>query len=185
VNVRQAGGESKIVGLGYQARFLFLLLLISAFGTIFLFLYCYSVLTHPITGTYSAVYFVLRNLSGLLLRLLGVSIMAYFLLVGVGVAVLCAFALHKIAGPLYRLERALENYASGDPIRVVFLREGDQLTALARAFNGFVAHFREDRQRWLAMMEHAERLCLQDAAACRAEMGNALTKLSDQLSRYR
>jgi hypothetical protein len=34
-------------------------------------------------------------------------------------------------------------------------------------------------------MEHAERICLQDAATCRAEMEAALARLSESLSRYR
>jgi hypothetical protein len=42
-----------------------------------------------------------------------------------------------------------------------------------------------DRQRWLAIMEDAERLCLQDNATCRAEMEDALARLSELLSRYR
>jgi hypothetical protein len=42
-----------------------------------------------------------------------------------------------------------------------------------------------DRQRWLAIMEDAERLCLQDNDTCRAEMEDALARLSDLLSRYR
>jgi hypothetical protein len=83
------------------------------------------------------------------------------------------------------MERALENYESGHAVKAVFFREGDGLLSLAQAYNRYVACLREDRRRWLATMEHAERLCLQDAATCRAEMEEALARLSELLSRYR
>jgi hypothetical protein len=111
--------------------------------------------------------------------------LAYFLVVSLGIALLSAYTFHKIAGPLYRMERALENYDSGDPVKAVFLREGDKLVSLSRAYNRYVAGLRMDRQRWLAIMEDAERLCLQDTATCRAEMGEAMARLSERLSRYR
>jgi hypothetical protein len=111
--------------------------------------------------------------------------LAYVLVLSVAIALLSGYAIHKIAGPLYRMERALENYESGHAVKAVFLREGDQLVPLAQAYNGFVTRLRDDRKEWLAAMEHAERLCLQDAATCRAEMDSALARLSELLSRYR
>ena len=55
---------------------------------------------------------------------------------------------------------------------------------LARDFNRFVARLREDRNRWIGVMEHADRLCLQDHATCRAEMEKSLSDLVGQLSKY-
>ncbi len=168
----------------YAFRFAALLFLVFALGGAFLLLAFYIVLTQPLPGAYAGIYFALRNLSAFLVPLLVFSMTAYVLLVTVAIAVICGYTFHKIAGPLYRMERALENYESGDSVRAVFLREGDQLLALADAYNGFVARLRDDRKECLIAMEHAERLCLADAAACKAEMAGALSRVSNFLSRY-
>ncbi len=170
---------------GYVARFAMQLLLVAGIGGGILYIAFYLVFIRPLPGTYSGVYFALRNFSALLVPILAFSMLAYVLVLCVAIALISSYAIHKIAGPLYRMERALENYESGDAVKAVFLREGDQLVPLAQAYNGFVTRLRDDRKEWLATMEHAERLCLQDAATCRAEMGSALARLSELLSRYR
>lgn len=185
MSARPSGERTKLTARGYIGRFAALLLLVFSLGGVSLFLAFYIVFTQPLPGTYAGVYFALRNLSAFLVPMLVFSMLAYVLLVSVAVAILCGFTFHKIAGPLYRMERALENYESGDSVRAVFLREGDQLVTLAEAYNGFVARLREDRRGCLEAMEHAERLCLLDATTCRGEMGDALSRLSTLLSRYR
>ena len=170
---------------GIAGRFAMRLLLVIGAGGGILYLGLCLILFRPFPDTYSGTYFALRELSSFLLPLLAVSLSVYFLVVTLGIALLSGYAFHKIAGPLYRMERALENFDSGHAVRAVFLREGDGLVPLAQAYNRYVSSLREDRQRWLSSMEHAERLCLQDAATCRAEMEEALARLSEQLSRYR
>ena len=185
MNSRLAGEVRRVVERGGYGRFATQLLLVVGAGGALLYLAFFLIFTRPLPGAYAGIYFALRNLSAFLVPLLIFSMLAYFLIVSVAVALLSGYAFHKIAGPLYRLERALENYESGDAVKAVFLRRGDQLFSLAHAYNRFVAALRDDRQRWMATMEHAERFCLQDAATCRAEMGEALARLSEMLSRYR
>ncbi|MEK6778268.1 MAG: hypothetical protein AABY80_01250 [Candidatus Deferrimicrobiota bacterium] len=181
----QGGKEAPVVQRRFLGRFLTLLLAILGAGSAALFLAFHVIFSQRLPATYSGVHFALRNLSAFLSPMLAFSTLAYVLAMGVAVAILCGYTFHKIAGPIYRMERAMENYESGDPVKAVFLREGDQLVPLGQAFNVFVARLREDRQEWLAAMEHAERLCLQDAATCRGEMGEALARLLVLLSRYR
>lgn len=169
----------------YLGRFAVLLVLVFCLAGIFLFLALRIALAQPLPGNYSGVYFALVNMSSFMAPLLFFSMTSYVLLVSLAIVVLCGYTLHKIAGPLYRIERTMQNYESGDSVRAVFLREGDQLVALADAYNDFVARLREDRRNSLAAMEHAERFCLMDPATCRAEMEKALIRLSDLLSRYR
>jgi hypothetical protein len=174
-----------MTGRGYAGRFAAMLLLVFSLGGISLFLAFYIILIQPFPPTYAGVYFALRTLSVFLVPMLVFSMLAYALLVSVAVAILCGFAFHKVAGPLYRMERALENYESGDSVRAVFLREGDQLVALAEAYNDFLTRLREGRREWTAAMEHADRLCLLDETTCRAGRKDALARLSALLSRYR
>ena len=161
-----------------------MLLVIVAGGGI-LYLGFSLIFLRPLPDTFSGTYFALRHLSAFLAPFLVFSMLAYFLVVSLGIALLSAYAFHRIAGPLYRMERALENFESGDAVKAVFFREGDGLVSLAQSYNRFVTGLREQRQGWLAAMEHAERLCLQDTDTCKAEMGEALARLSKHLARYR
>lgn len=174
-----------IVERGYQFRFLLLLAFVFAFGAFFLFLAFFVVLSRPLQGDYASVFHALRHLSSFILPIVSFAVLVYVLLVCGLTVVLSVFALHKVAGPLYRMERVTEGFIAGGPTRPVFFRRGDQAAALAEAFNGFLASLREDRGKMLRVMEHAERLCLQDAATCRAEMEKALAEIDSILSRYR
>ena len=185
MNSPPADKGQHIAEQGIAGRFAMRLLLVIGAGGGILFLGFYLIFIRPFPGTFSGTYFALRDLSAFLVPVLVFSMLAYFLVVSLGIALLSGYAFHKIAGPLYRMERALENYDSGHAVKAVFLREGDGLVSLAQAYNRYVAGLREDRQKWLAAMEHAERLCLQEAATCRAEMEEALARLSELLSRYR
>lgn len=179
------GRRGSVPGHGFLGRIAFRLFLVVIAGGALLGLSFLLFFARPLPGTYASVYFALRNLSAFLFPFLAFSVLAYVLVVSLAIAVLSGYAFHKIAGPLYRMERALENYESGHSVKAVFLRQGDQLDSVANAYNRFVAGLREDRQRCLGAMEHAERLCLQDSATCRAEMAEALARLSGSLARYR
>lgn len=169
----------------YQIRFLLRLSLLVAAGTVFLFLVLYTLFSRNLSGDYPSVFYALRHFAEFLFPIIAISVLACVLLLCGGTAVLCVYALNKVAGPLYRMERALEGYIDGEPVKPVFFRQGDQVHPLAQDFNRFVGRLREDRNRWMGMMEHADRLCLQDQATCRGEMEKALTELERLLSKYR
>jgi hypothetical protein len=169
----------------YRIRFLIRLYLISAAGAAVLFAFLYFALSQPLPETYGGTYHALRGMAGYLGTILIPSVLVYALLVFASLAALCTYWLHKVAGPLYRMERVIERYRSGLPTRAVSFRSDDQMEPLADAFNDWIGTLRQDRQRWLATMEEAERLCLQDEATCRAHMEAALRKIEGGLSRYR
>ncbi len=178
-------GHDAPVATRFTKRFLFVLLLIDALGAGFLFLALYVILSRPIAGDYAAVFLGLRHLASYFLPAAAIAALAFVLLVGIAMAVLCVTSLQKIAGPLYRMEQLLGSYLVGEAVKPAFFREGDEVKALAAGFNGFIGRLREDRQRWLGMLEHAERLCLQDRATCRLEMEKALTELELHMAKYR
>ncbi len=179
------GHDAPVAAGGFKIRFLLLLSFIYAFGGFFLFLALFVVFSRPLTGDYSAVFFALRHLASFILPVIAFAGLVYILLVCMATAVLCVYTLHKIAGPLYRMERLIESYLAGEPVKPAFFREGDQVMALASAFNGFIGCLREDRQKWLGIMGHAERLCIQDRETCRSEMEKALAELEILLAKYR
>ncbi len=177
-------GAAPLISRGYRFRFLLRLCLAFAGGTALLYGILYFVLSRPFTGDYGSVFHALRNLSVFLRPIIATSVLVYVLLVCGATAALCVYGLHKVAGPLYRMERVMESFRAGSPTRPVSFREGDEIEPLAQAFNDWVGKLRQDRQRWIAVMEEAERLCLQDDATCRARMEQALREIHADLGRY-
>ncbi|MBI5420647.1 MAG: hypothetical protein HZA60_11205 [Deltaproteobacteria bacterium] len=181
-----APGRAAMSGAGgYRARFLLRLSLIVALGTVLLFATLFAVFSSPLSGDYEGVFFALRHLAAFLFPIIAFSFLVYTLLVCGATAVLCVYALHKVAGPLYRMERVAESYVSGNPVPRVVFRQGDQGAALAEAFNDFVARLRGDRHELAEAMERAEGAFPGDPPASRAEMERCLGEITTLLSRYR
>lgn len=63
-------------------------------------------------------------------------------LVTVATIVVTLFVSHKIAGPLYRLEKELKAIGDGDLTRQISLRRKDQVTRLARSLDEAVNQLR-------------------------------------------
>ncbi len=180
-----AGSNVPMFERGYRFRFVLKLCLAFAAGAAVLYGILYFVLSRPLTGDYAGVFHALRNLSVFLRPVIATAVLVYVLLVCGITGALCVYGLHKVAGPLYRMERVLEEYRAGSPTRTVSFRAGDQIEPLAQAFNGWVGKLRMDRQRWVASMEDAERESLRDEAARRARMEEVLGEIGASLSRYR
>ena len=181
----RGGRTGPVTGRAFWGRFLVYWLASSGLGTLLLFLFHFRLLSVPLTGGYGAVFHALHRLGGGLLPVIALSLLAYLLLVGLASTLLCIRVLHKIAGPLFRLERTVGDLLDGEAVKPFFIRHGDLVPELASAFNRFLARLREDRQRCEVLMENADRLCLQDRETCRAEREKALAGLEALLARYR
>jgi hypothetical protein len=181
----EAAGNGPLIHRRYLLGLLLRLCVNFAVGVGILFAILYFALSRPLPGDYAGVFHALRNLSPFLRPILAVSVLVYALLACGSTSALCIYVLHKVAGPLYRMELVLDQYRSGAPTRTVSFRNGDQIRPLAHAFNHWIGTLRRDRQRWLATMKDAERHFLQDEATRQAEMEAALRKIAENMARYR
>ena len=180
----EAAGDVPLIHRRYVIGLLLRLFVNFAGGVGILFVILYFALSRPLPGDYAEVFHALRNLPPFLRAILSVSVLLYALLACGSTSALCVYILHKVAGPLYRMELVLDQYRSGAPTRTVSFRHDDQIQALAHAFNLWIGTLRRDRQRWLATMKEAERHCLQDEATCHAKMEEALRKVAEDMGRY-
>ena len=108
-------------------------------------------------------------------------------IVGLASVIVTLYASHKIAGPIYRIEKDLEKVMQGD-LRVKFsLRKNDQLQALATMLESLVAnqgnHVKEIRQiqneLWAIfkrMGNNCDNTCLLDAEKKLQEIDKKLSK---------
>ena len=181
----RGGRPGPVTGRAFVGRFLVWWFAFSGLGTVLLLLFHYRFLSVPLTGGYDAVFHALGRIGDGLFPVVVLSMLAYVLLVGLASTLLCIRLLHKVAGPIFRLERAMGEFLDGKPVKPFFVRHGDLVPELASAFNGFVGRLREDRQRCAVLMDRADRLCMQDRETCRAEKERALADMETLLARYR
>ena len=110
-------------------------------------------------------------------------------LVGLASVIVTLYASHKIAGPIYRIEKDLEKVILGD-LRVKFnLRKKDQLQALATMIEALVGNLGEDikelRQTrnelakiFEGMRHNCDQACLLDAEKKLQEIDKRLAKFN-------
>jgi hypothetical protein len=108
-----AAGNGPLIHPRYVFGLLLRLCVNFAGGVGILLVILYFALSRPLPGDYAEVFHALRNLSPFLRPILAVSVLAYALLACGSTSALCIFILHKVAGPLYRMEQVLDQYRSG------------------------------------------------------------------------
>lgn len=107
---------------------------------------------------------------------------------GLFVLVLCGVTLavsHRVAGPLFRLEKSIRVVQDGNLVHRVQFRKGDELPHLRDAFNGMLdslhARVRKDRHTAEQLVESVEALLAQEPAG--SERRKILEHLKIHLTR--
>jgi methyl-accepting chemotaxis protein len=100
----------------------------------------YLLTSRSLGGTYAEAIYTIYDLKVRIFPLIFASFYSIFILALVtgAIAAISVFFSHKIAGPLYRLERSLELIGRGDLTVDTRFRGYDQLKALADDINGMV-----------------------------------------------
>ena len=70
-----------------------------------------------------------------IVKMVNIRILLSMVLVAPLVLIVGIFASHKIAGPIYRIEKFLEGMASGDYSSILSLRKKDELVGIANGIN--------------------------------------------------
>lgn len=92
---------------------------------------------------YSEAFQALKSLHGSVLPVLALCGTAAFLIASPLLCTVAVFASHRIAGPLFRLQRVAEHLARGELVGQVHLRAADQCKPVAEEVNRFVAAHKE------------------------------------------
>src|SRR4030065_86982 len=124
------GKTSPARSVSFWGRFLLFWLVISGLGALSLFLFLYQFFSSSLTAGYGGSFHALRPPAEILPSVVAISMLAYVLLVGGGAALLCIALIHRIAGPIFRLERSLENCLDGGPVNPFFPPHGGLVPGL-------------------------------------------------------
>lgn len=130
----------RLLERAFKIRFGLKLCLFTLVGAASLVVLLHLSLSRGLGSSYSSAIYAIYDLKIRVAPLIFASSYALLVLavVTAAIAVISVLFSHRIAGPLYRLERSLEEIASGDLTVVARLRGKDQLTALADEMNAMV-----------------------------------------------
>jgi len=99
-------------------------------------------------------YAIITNINHLLMKRLGVLL----LVVMVFAFVLAVYYLHRIAGPVYRIEKTLFDMARGEDVRLVSLRKKDFFKSLAEALNRVITGQKEKDEKLEKLLQELKKI---------------------------
>ncbi|OGP21076.1 MAG: hypothetical protein A2054_00680 [Deltaproteobacteria bacterium GWA2_55_10] len=134
------GAQDKLLQRAFNLRFGLKLCLITLLGGAGLLALLYLSLDADVGGSYTQAIYTIYDLKLRILPLIFASSYSMLVLavVAIAVAVISVLYSHKIAGPIFRLERNMEQIGSGDLTVSTRFRGGDQLSLLADDLNSMV-----------------------------------------------
>ncbi|CAG1065685.1 hypothetical protein BAC1_01272 [uncultured bacterium] len=133
-------GPSRLLERAFKIRFGLKLCLFTLLGGAALVLLLFLTLERELGGSYAEAIYTIHDLKIRVLPLMFASSYSILVLalVTAAIAAISVLFSHRIAGPLYRLEKNLDALASGDLTVSTRFRGMDQLSVLADELNGLV-----------------------------------------------
>jgi methyl-accepting chemotaxis protein len=107
--------------------------------------------------------------------------------VGIAMAGMIVFILlsHRIAGPLYRFEKDLEDMGYGDLSKRIGLRKTDQLTGIKESLNSLIATFDERVIKIKGLLAELKALADTKDPGNLPGIQSAANKLKEELDRFK
>lgn len=132
--------NSTLVEKSFKLRFALWLCVLTVAGAVVLTSFLYFATSKSLGGTYGEAIYVIHDLRIKIFPLIFSSFYSILILAvtTLSIAVISIFFSHKIAGPIYRLEKNLELIGSGDLTVNTKFRANDQLESLEEDINGMV-----------------------------------------------
>ena len=119
----------------FQARFIMKFLLIILAGIIISTCILMALSQNTLTSSYHDSRLIIKNTSWAILPAVLYTNLITLGLIVIAAIIVTLFISHKIAGPIFRFEKELENIGHGDLTVKVSLRKKDQVTEIADRIN--------------------------------------------------
>ncbi|MCX5715610.1 MAG: HAMP domain-containing protein [Candidatus Omnitrophica bacterium] len=104
----------------------------------------YFLSAKTVTTSFQNLRLDVRSTKDFLLPALLLSSLVAIIFISTACVIIVLFVSHRIAGPLYHLEKSMEQIASGDLTVETHLRKNDEAKALAGSLNDLARKLRED-----------------------------------------
>jgi methyl-accepting chemotaxis protein len=127
----------------FQRNFIIKFCIIAALGMVSASLLLYIVSKDSLTATYRYHHLAVKTTAEAILPGLVITNLVVLLALIVASVFVTLYISHKIAGPLYRLNKSLQAIGEGDLTMNIRLRQKDQLMEFASTINTMVENLRE------------------------------------------
>ncbi len=97
-----------------------------------------------VTTSFENLRLVIRNTGDYILPSVLLSGLIVVIVTGIAAIFITLFTSHKIAGPLYRIEKDVEEMASGNLKVEINLRQGDEIKPIAAGLNSMVGSLKRE-----------------------------------------
>lgn len=119
----------------FQARFILKFCILVALTALISSVVIYRFSSESVTTVFENSRLLIKPSTEFIMPGLILSSFISVILVGIATVIVVLFVSHKIAGPLYKIEKSLGRIADGDLSFDVYLRKTDEAKMLAEAFN--------------------------------------------------
>lgn len=137
-------GRQYFIKKEFQARFILKFCLIVILSALISGIILYTYTNKSMGNTYLESLNVIKLLNDMLIANLIYTGLITIIVISSAAIALTLFASHKIAGPLYRLEKNVEVIGEGDLTLETRLRENDEITGVAEALNEMTKNLRSN-----------------------------------------
>lgn len=127
----------------FQTRFILKFCLLIILACLLMGIAIYAFTANTVTTSFDNLRLVVKSTKDFILPSLLLSSLIAVIIVSVACISVILFISHRIAGPLYHLERSMKQIAEGDLTVRTRFREGDEIGILASSLNNMVEKIKE------------------------------------------
>ena len=157
----------------FQRDFILKFCALVVIGAVISGLIVYAMSRATVTTTFENTRLVIKSTADFILPAVLLSSLVMIALVGLATVAVTLFTSHRIAGPLYRLEKDVERIREGDLSVRFAIRRNDELQALPAILNDMVGALKSRISNMKRAADEAE------AMLDKGALGVAKTKLSE------
>lgn len=128
----------------FQSLFIIKFCTLIVLGAILSGAIIYLMSKSTVTTSFENLRLVIKSTADFILPAVLLSSIVVIVVIGIATIAVTLFTSHRIAGPLYRVEKDIEEVASGNLAKRFNLRKADELKALAEGLNNLAETLKND-----------------------------------------
>jgi methyl-accepting chemotaxis protein len=160
--------------------------LVAAAGFLFMSILYFSVMQSTAVSIVDS-RVVVRSTADLILPILIQTVIVVTIIVSLATIAVTLFVSHKIAGPLYRFRKVMQELENGNFASEFQIRRPDQLQDLAGAFNSMIRKVRDElkqlKENSISLKDKLESLTEQEISEMKRPILSELKRISEELSK--
>ncbi len=168
----------------FQSSFILKFCLLVLAGSLISGAIVYWMSRATVTTSFENLRLVMKSTADFMLPAVFLSSAIVIVVIGIATVFITLFTSHKIAGPLYRIEKDVNEVASGDLRKEFNLRAGDEIRPIIDALNLMTHFLRDEVVSFKAGIDELERMAAKGSLpaeakakieALKAKLGNLKT----------